>query len=177
MSDGKAMLGHEAAEGVDDPATRTLFSAIITPHRSLGPEGFRVMMVLLCVVAGALGLRFLFFGFWPVFGFLFVDVLGLYAAFKISYARARAFEEIHLTPIELSLRRVSHRGEEREWRFNPLWTQLRRDSHAEFGLQRLVLVSRGQHVVVGGELSPEERAHFAEEFGAALSRAKRGIGF
>ena len=171
------MLGHEAADGADDPATRTLFSAIITPHRSLGPEGFRAMMVALCVVAGLLGLRFLVFGLWPVFGFLFVDVLGLYVAFKVSYARARAFEEVRLTPIELLLRRVSHRGEEREWRFNPLWTRLQRDIHAEFGLQRLVLVSRGQQVVIAGALSPEERAHFADAFGAALSRAKSGLVF
>ena len=42
-----------------------------------------------------------------------------------------------LTPFELLLRRVSHRGERREWRFNPLWTKLRREADDEFGLQRL----------------------------------------
>jgi uncharacterized membrane protein len=174
MSVGKAMLDEGGGPG--DPAERTLFSAVITPHRSLDPESFRLMMVLLCVVTGLLALRFVAFGFWPVAGFLGLDVLGLYIAFKVSYRRGRAFEEVRLTPIELLLRHVSHRGEEREWRLNPLWTKLVRETHAEFGLQRLTLVSRGERIVIAGELSPGERAHFADAFGDALGRAKRGLG-
>ena len=84
------------------------------------------------------------FGFWPVSGFLGLDILGLYIAFQVSYRRARSFEEIRLTPVELSFRRVSHRGEARDWHLNPLWTKLVRETHAEFGLQRLALVSRGE---------------------------------
>lgn len=171
MSVGKAMRNGDAGE----PGGRTLFSAVITPHRSLDPRSFRLMMAILCVVTALLALRFIVFGFWPVVGFLVLDVIGLYVAFKISYRRGRAFEEITLTPIELMLRRVGHRGDAREWRFNPLWTKLERDTHEEFGLQRLLVVSRGQRIVVAGELSPDERAHFADAFGAALSRAKNGF--
>lgn len=181
MSIGKAMqdgpgAGSDPGAG-NDPASRTLFSAVITPHRSLPPEAFRVMMALLCCVAALMGIRFVVFGFWPVAGFIGLDILGLYIAFRISYSRGRAFEEIRLTPVELMLRRVGHRGDAREWHFNPLWTRLVRETHEEFGLQRLTLVSRGQQIVIAGELSPEERAHFADEFGAALNRAKSGIGF
>ncbi len=32
--------------------------------------------------------------------------------------------------------RVSHRGERREWRFNPLWTKLESVDDDEYGLQR-----------------------------------------
>ena len=173
MDAGKAMLDAEARRG-SDPAERALFSAIITPHRSLDPRSFRVMIALLSALAATMAIRFVAFGFWPVAGFLGLDVLGLYVAFRISYRRARAFEEVVLTPIELLLRRVGHRGDRREWRFNPLWTQLERDTHAEFGLQRLTVVSRGQHIVIGGALSPAERADFADAFGDALGRAKRG---
>ena len=173
MEAGKGMLDANARLG-SDPAERALFSAVITPHRSLDPRSFRVMIVLLVGLAAAMGIRFVAFGFWPVAGFLGLDVLGLYIAFRISYRRARAFEEVVLTPIELLLRRVGHRGDRREWRFNPLWTQLERDTHAEFGLQRLTVVSRGQHIVIGGALSPAERADFADAFGDALGRAKRG---
>lgn len=171
MSVGKARLD----EGADDPAGRTLFSAVITPHRSLDPASFRTMMVVLSAIAAVLSLRFIAFGFWPVAGFLCLDVVALFIAFKISYLRARAFEEIRLTPIELMLRRVSHRGEAREWHLNPLWTKLVRETHEEFGLQRLTLVSRGERIVIAGELSPGERADFADEFAEALGRAKRGI--
>jgi uncharacterized membrane protein len=79
-----------------------------------------------------------------------------------------------LTPFELLLRRISHRGERREWRFNPLWTKLGRETDDEFGLQRLWLISRGEHVALARELSPPERETFAAAFGTALMRVKRG---
>jgi uncharacterized membrane protein len=35
-------------------------------------------------------------------------------------------------------------------------------------------VSRGERITIARELSPPEREHFAEEFGTALARVKRG---
>jgi uncharacterized membrane protein len=161
------------AAGADDMG-RPVFEATIRPNRSLGRAGFRVMMVLCAIVAGVASLRAIALGVWPVSGFLILDVLGLYVAFRVSYARGRSLEEIVLTPIELLFRRVSHRGVAREWRMNPLWTKLVRETHEEFGLQRLALVSRGERVVIAGELSPGEREHLADEFGRALAAVKRG---
>ena len=154
--------------------TEPVFSALITPHRSLGPQGFRVLMTLLCLAAALIAVRFVAMGFWPVSGFLGLDIVGLYVAFQVSYRRGRAFEEVRLDLAELMLRQVTHRGVAREWRLNPLWTRLVRETHEEFGLQRLALVSRGERIVIGGALSPGERAHFADAFGAALSRVKQG---
>jgi uncharacterized membrane protein len=153
---------------------RTIFAATIRPHRSLGPLGFRVMMAICAGVAAVAALRFIALGFWPVSGFLGIDLLGLYIAFRVSNSRARAFEEVVLTRLVLFCRKVTHRGEAREWRFNPLWTRLDRDLHEEFGLQRLALVSRGQHIVIAGALSPPEREHLADELGQALAQVKRG---
>jgi uncharacterized membrane protein len=153
---------------------RPLFAAVIRPHRSLGRSGFRVMMVLCAVVVAMIALRFVALGLWPVSGFLGVDLLALYVAFRVSYQRGRSFEEVVLTPIELMIRRVTHRGDAREWRLNPLWTKLHRETDQEFGLQRLALVSRGERITIARELSPPEREHFADEFGQALARAKRG---
>jgi uncharacterized membrane protein len=159
----------------ESPADENLFAAIIRPHRSLNPSAFRTMMVVLAVFSAFLALRFVALGFWPVAGFIGLDIVGLYVAFTISYRRGRAFEEVRLTPLELLLRRVGPLGDAREWRLNPIWTRLVRETHEEFGLQRLLVVSRGERIVIAGELSPEERAHFAEEFGAALGRARDGI--
>lgn len=166
MNSGKAA----SADTMDE----ALFSARITPHRSLGPEGFRVMMAMACVVAALVAIRFVAMGFWPVSGFLGLDVVLLYVAFRVSYRRARAFEEVQLTPLELLFRSVTHRGVSREWRLNPLWTRLVRETHEEFGLQRIALVSRGQRIVIARELSPPERAHLADELAAALTRVKQG---
>jgi uncharacterized membrane protein len=159
------------------PADREspVFAAVITPHRSLRRDDFRIFMVLCCIAAMVASIPFIVLGFWPVGGFFGLDVLALYAAFRINYQRARSFEEVVLTPIELLFRRVTHRGEEREWRFNPLWTKLDREDDEDYGLQKLALVSRGQRLVIAGDLSPPERESLAEALGAALAQVKRGL--
>jgi len=156
---------------VPEPA---IFSAIITPHRSLNRVGFIVLMSLVCLVSFIGGIVFLLAGAWPVFGFFGLDVALLYWAFKLNYARAAAYEEVTVTAGELKLRKVSHRGQVREWTLNPLWTKLDREAHADFGLLRLFLVSRGERLAVANFLAPNERESFAEALSAALSEAKRG---
>jgi uncharacterized membrane protein len=79
-----------------------------------------------------------------------------------------------MTPFELRLRRVSHRGHVVEFTFNPLWVQLDRKTHAEFGIERLYLVSKGRRVSVGRFLGADEKASFANALMAALQAAKRG---
>ena len=162
---------------VTDPSQRferPVFTAVIRPHRSLGPEAFRIVMTLCCVAMVAASLPFVVLGFWPVAGFFGLDLLALYIAFRVNFREDRSFEELVLTPIQLLVRRVSHRGERREWRFNPLWTRLDREHDEDFGLQRLSLISRGQTLPIARELSPAERESFADELGRALSDVKRG---
>jgi uncharacterized membrane protein len=72
-------------------------------------------------------------------------------------------------------RQVTHRGQAREWRLNPLWTKLDREQDDEFGLQKLALVSRGERIVIAGELSPPERETLAEALAKALAEVKRGF--
>jgi uncharacterized membrane protein len=152
-----------------------LFAAVIRPHRSLDARGFRILMTLCCLGTAAATVPFLILGFWPVAGFLALDLLGLYLAFRVNFRAGRSFEEIVLSPIELLFRQISHRGERREWRFNPLWTRIDRLDDEEFGLQRLALVSRGEQVVIARELSPSERESFAEALGSALAQVKRQV--
>jgi uncharacterized membrane protein len=152
-----------------------LFSARLTPHRSLNRTGFLVLMAFITVISFAAGAVFWWIGAWPVFGFFGLDVLVIYWAFRINYRSARAFEEISVTPSELRVRRVSHRGHVMEWVLNPLWVQLDQKTHADFGIERLYLVSRGRRVSVGSFLGPNEKASFAKALLAALQSAKRGI--
>ena len=160
-----------------DPALDppTLFSARLTPHRSLNPTGFLVLMGFLSAVSFATGIAFLLMRAWPVLGFLGLDVLVVYWAFRVNFRRAAATEEITVTPLELRVRRVSHRGHVVEWVLNPLWVQLDQKVHAEFGIERLYLVSRGRRVSIGNFLGADEKASFAKALLAALQTAKRGI--
>ena len=154
-----------------------LFSARLTPHRSLNRTGFVVLMAFLSIVSFATGVAFLMMGAWPVLGFFGLDVLVIYWAFRINFRRAAASEEISVTPSELRVRRVSHRGHVVEWVLNPLWVQLDQKGDAEFGIERLYLLSRGRRVSVGSFLGPDEKASFAKALLAALQAAKRGISY
>jgi uncharacterized membrane protein len=168
MDSGKAMsVGSERFE-------RPVFAAVIRPHRSLGRRAFRIVMALCCVATAVASLPFLVLGFWPVAGFFGLDLLALFIAFQVNFRSAEGFEEVELTPLELLVRRVTHRGEAREWRFNPLWTRLDREVDDEFGLLKLALVSRGESLVIARDLSPPERESLAEALGRALSDVKRG---
>ena len=159
----------------NDPAAEpTLFSAILTPHRSLSGKGFVAVMALVGGLSFIGGMFFFLLGAWPVVGFLGLDVLLVYWAFRANYRAAAAFEEVTVTPSELRLRRVSHRGEVAEWTLNPVWTKLDREKHEEFGLLKLFVVSRGRRFAVAGFLSPKERESFAAALSAALGEARRG---
>jgi uncharacterized membrane protein len=152
-----------------------LFSALLTPHRSLNRTGFLVLMAFICAISFAAGMAFLMMGAWPVVGIFGLDVLAIWWAFRINFRRAHgAREEISVTPSELRVRRVSHRGHVAEWVLNPLWVRLDQTGDPEFGIERLYLVSRGRRVSIGHFLGPDEKASFAKALLGALQAAKRG---
>jgi uncharacterized membrane protein len=151
-----------------------IFSAIITPHRSLSSTGFLVLMLCIGGVSFASGVMFLMIGAWPVFGFLGLDAVLVYWAFHANFRAARAYEEVTVTASELTVRKVNHRGGVREWTLNPVWVQLDRIVHEEFGIERLFLVSRGRRLPIAAFLGPDEKASFAHALAAALGEAKRG---
>jgi len=152
----------------------TIFSATLTPHRSLGRVGFIVLMVLFGGISFVTGMLFLVAGAWPVFGFFGLDVLLLYWAFRLNYRHAEAYEQVTVTPSELKVRKVSHLGRAREWVLNPLWVRIDKVELEDFGIDRLFLVSRGKKLTIASFLGPDEKASFARELGNALSEARRG---
>jgi uncharacterized membrane protein len=152
----------------------TIFSATLTPHRSLGRVGFLILMLLFGTASFVTGLLFLVIGAWPVFGFFGLDVLLLYWAFRLNYRHANAYEQVTVTPSELKVRKVSHLGRVREWVLNPLWVRLDKVELEDFGIDRLFLVSRDRKLAIASFLGPDEKASFAKELGQALNEARRG---
>jgi len=164
----------DASHNAAAPAEAAIFSAVITPHRSLSSTGFLIVMLAIGGISFVSGVVFLLLGAWPVFGFLGLDVLLVYWAFRANFRAARAYEEVTVTATELTVRKVNPRGTVRVWTLNPLWVQLDRIVHEEFGVERLFLVSRGRRLTIGQALSPDEKKDFASALSAALGEAKRG---
>ena len=164
----------DASHNAAAPAEPALFSAVITPHRSLSSTGFLIFMLCIGGVSFVSGVVFLMLGAWPVFGFLGLDVLLVYWAFRANFRAARAYEEVTVTASELTVRKVSQRGSVRQWTLNPVWVQLDRIVHDEFGIERLFLVSHGRRLSIAAFLGPDEKASFARALSAAIGEAKRG---
>lgn len=159
------------------PAETPIFKAVLWPHRSLGPRGFQSLMLAVAIASTFMSLPFFMIGAWPVVGFLGLDVLLIFLAFRWSYRTARAREEVSLSLLELSVKKTSHWGRTSEFRFNPAWVRLHREEDDEYGLTRLAIAEQRRMVDVGGFLAPVERADFAKAFSAALNQAKRGAVF
>jgi len=160
-----------------DPCDEPILQTRIRPHRSLDARGFRLLFALFagcCVVSSV---PFVVLGAWPVAGFLGLDIVLLYGAFRLSYRAARAYEDVLVTPVELSVARVSAAGRRREWRFSPGFVRLERQEMEEYGVTRLDLVSRGRRLEVAAALGPQARAEFARDLSGALAQARRGPRF
>ena len=159
----------------NDELEPTIFSAVLRPHRSLRNVGFVVLMLAYGIFSFVAGIVFMAMGAWPVVGFCGVDVLLLYLAFRINYARAAAYEEVTVTPSTLTVRKVNHRGRVREYVLNPVWVRLEKQTHEAYGLERLFVVSRGRQLSLATFLGPDDKSAFADALGRALGEARRGI--
>ena len=149
---------------------RPVFDAVIHPYRSLGAEGFRILfgvVVALNLIGAVVTLSL---GAWPIVGFLGLDVLAVYIAFRISYAQARAFERVVVDRETLTVERVSRKGARQEWRFPAYWVNVWFDGDEENGT--VTLRSHGRSLEVGAYLSPFERKSFADALRDALRAAK-----
>jgi len=153
--------------------SKPLFSALLTPHRSLGRFGIGGVVGVYAALAAIPGVYFLTAGAWPVVGFLGLDALALWWALSVSLKSGRAFEEVTLWPDSLEVRHVTPRGRERLHAFNPFFVRLETARDHEERVTSLVLRSRGEQVEIGAFLNPVDKASFATVFGQALSSARR----
>ena len=174
MREGVESVGQLVSDAGKDPSVERLFDVRIRPHRSLTPANFRVLILVFALVAVVSSIPFVVMGAWPVGGFMGLDIVALYIAFRANFRAARAYEDVVVTPLELLLAKVNPKGARREWRFNPTWVRLDREEHVEFGLQRLSLRSRGDSVEVAAFLGPDAKADFASHLSRALGEARRG---
>ena len=99
------------------PRDELLFDAVLHPNRSLGRAGFWILMGIISAVCMTGGAIFLSLGAWPVTGFLGLDVVLVYGAFRLSYRSGRLTETVRLSRAALSVRRISPNGRVQAWDF------------------------------------------------------------
>ncbi len=149
------------------------FDAVLTPHRSLTPVGFGVLMSALAAISFTAGMFFVLHGAWPVFGFFGLDVGLVYLAFKLNYRSGRVAETIRLDEKALTIARRYPGGQIKSWSFEPYWVQIlmRGPSNRD---PVLTIRSHGKDLVIGSFLTVPERHEVAEALQAALAPPRDG---
>lgn len=149
-----------------------LFSALLTPHRSLRPSGIHRVVALYAILAVIPAVYFLRTGAWPIVGFFGLDALALWWALSASLKSGRAFEEVTLWPDSLEIRHVNPLGAARAHAFNPFFVRLDVSRDFDDRVTKLILRNRGETLEIGAFLNPDDKASFASVFGQALKTAR-----
>lgn len=156
----------------EDRADTCYFSATISPHRSLSQLGFRRLFTVLALTFTGVSGIFFALGAWPIIGFMGLEWLGLYWAFRVSYRQADAREVIEVWRDETRLTRVTHKGEARHWCLKTAWVQVINEETKDTP-RPLYLSSHGRAHAFGAELSAVERRSLARALRDGLKRARR----
>jgi uncharacterized membrane protein len=150
---------------------RLHLDAVLTPTRSLSRSGLYVLLGILALFNLLLAILFLAMGAWPAPVFLGVDFLAVLLAFHFSYRQARRRERVQVSADEV---RVVHEvGAQKRtvWRSPTAFTRVEVEAKGQPELRVTLALSR-RRLVVAGQVSPQERADFADALEAAIRSAR-----
>ena len=136
-----------------------VFDAVLHPDASLTPLGFLIFMIGLTTLSCLVGLTFVMLGAWPIFGFLCLELLIIYLAFKYNYRNARRQETIKLTKNTITVESFSPAGIKHIWKSQIYWLKVEYSSLPSPG-GKLTLRSHGKVLEIGSFLTPSEKRGF-----------------
>lgn len=157
----------ERSPGPPDFEGAPFMDAELRPHRSLSGAAFKLMLGVVIAINVAIALFFWVQGAFPVAGFLGLDVLALWIAFRMNYRAAGRVERVRVAKHQIYVS-SSDRDGERHWVLNPVWARVLRE-----GTGVLIRSGKGQ-MRLGAFLSPKECETLAAALDGAIFRAKRG---
>jgi uncharacterized membrane protein len=151
--------------------TEPLLDLVLRPHRSLSPTGFWVIMGIVAVWSFAGGIVFLSVGAWPVLGFLVIDAVLVWIAFKASFGDQRAYERLRLADGTLLIDCVDRRGRAEHFALPAYWLRVSLET-APGQTPCIVLTSHGRRFSIGAFLAPDQQRQVAEHLSETLARAR-----
>lgn len=142
------------------------FEATLYPNQSLGDTGFALLMGGIVLVSGLVGAGFALAGAWPVTGFLGLDVLLLYLAFRWQFRQSRRADMIRIDETGVTVQRIAPQRQAQSWHFDTAWVQVVQEDRA------LKLRSHGKDLVIGSFLTADERRTLARALRSAIQNQR-----
>jgi uncharacterized membrane protein len=145
--------------------------AVITPNRSLPRAGFYWLIGILVASNLIMAAFFVAMGALPVPVFLGLDVLGVFIAFRVSYARGRLAERVRVSAEEVQVAYETQGRSRTVWRSPTAFTAVAVERAGQHEA-RVRLRLSGQRLTVARALSPKERGEFADALERAIQKAR-----
>ncbi len=146
--------------------------AVLEPPRSLSPRGFNRVMLFFGVMSLIPAVTFYAMGAWPIVGFMGLEVLAVWAVFKLNFRSQTARTCVRVTADAVDVRKVDGWGRERSARIPAYFARVEfdRTSPAPTSLR---LTTSAHAYPLGEHLTPRERETFARRLSQAISDARR----
>ena len=151
--------------------SKKFLDVTVLPYRSLSKKGFRTLMLIVSAIFFVIGVFFWYIGAWPVFGFLGLDVLLLYYAFKINYKSGEITESLKLIKENLQITRNFPSGTEQKWNPEPYWTKVE-ISNPRINQYNLIVKSKEKVVMIGSFLNYYDKKRLMKKIEDALQNYK-----
>lgn len=145
--------------------------AILRPNASLSPRGFAIIMSVIGSISFLVGLSFISMGALPIAGFMGLDALAVWLAFRHSFRQQREETRVLITGDQLSLSHTSPNRESKYVQFPPAFVRVELDEHANGNTS--LRVEHGQRAfIIGRFLTISERKSLANAMRRALRQAR-----
>ncbi len=153
-------------------STPVYFDAVLQPNKSLSRPAFYIVMAIVIGINLFSALAFLTVGALPIVGFLGLDALAVWIAFKLCFRTQKQWTRVRVTADHL---RVDHMNPKGEHSNVELPTHFVRVDLKEPVTPHswLTLSVRGEAYVIGRFLTVDERKSLAKAIRDALHTARR----
>ena len=150
----------------------TFFDTTLYPNSSLNKFKLKYIFIFLILIIFFLSIYFFLIGAWPVSGFLGLDILLFYLAFRASYSDSKVRERVLLRK-KLLIFKVFSNGLVKKYYLEPTWIKIiikTRNNRSS-----LILSSKGKAVSLGSFLNKSELVSFTHELRQALILREKNI--
>lgn len=152
-------------------AATLYMDAVITPNRSLGNLGFKVVLGVLAVSAAMISIVFFAIGAWPAPLFLGLDVVLVYFALKASFRAAERRERLRVSAEQVEVIEEQDGVSRTVWTSPTAFTSVDLEAMGEHEMRVRLRLSRRRRSV-GKALSPPEREALGQALREAIRRAR-----
>ena len=145
--------------------------AVLTPNRSLSPNGFVIVMLIVGLGSFCAGLMFVSMGAWPIVGFFGLDAFAIWYAFRRSFKSQRETTRIRISSRSVGLYHTDAKGAVKTAELPSAFTRVELQEPVKPTDWLRIEYGRSAYII-GRFLTPIERKSLATALRSALKQAQ-----